>query len=71
MTEDDLRDRLRKCVENAGGYNALAKFWGVSPSYLWDAIHARRRAGKKILKAMGLRRITKVTTEIVEEIKYI
>lgn len=64
MTEDELLKEIRIQVAEHETYRTLAKKWKVSKSYLWDIVHGRRRAGKKILRAMGMRRQTEVVTYI-------
>lgn len=67
MTEEELRKEIRKEYEKAGSYKAFADQIGISPSHVGDLVHGRRRAGKKVLKAMGLKRLTTVHTKIVAE----
>lgn len=56
MNTDDVRERLRKLSEKAGGQRALARDLGISPSYLNDVILGRKKPGAKILTALGLER---------------
>lgn len=51
---EDVRRRLQKQVNAAGGQKAWAKKHGVSPSYVCDVLQRHRLPGDKITKAMGL-----------------
>lgn len=67
MTEQELVTEIDIAVQGSGGISSLARLWKISPSYLSDILNKRRRAGKKVLKEMGLKRITTVQTEIVDD----
>jgi hypothetical protein len=62
MTEEQLTELIKDYVQDAGSLRALAKQWKVSPQYLCDLVHGRRRAGDKVLGALGLKRETCITT---------
>ena len=65
MTEDQVRDKVRKLISVSGGNaTAVARELGVSASYLHDFMDGRRMPGRKILSALGLRRV--VTYEPME-----
>ena len=48
-------EALTKAVNAAGTQTAFAKQHGVSLAYVNDVLQGRRKAGKKILTALGLR----------------
>ena len=60
MTEEQVRDKVRKIVEAAdGNVSQVARELNISPQYLHDFLNGRRQPGDKILSAVG---ITKVVT---------
>ena len=56
MSEADVVQAVRVAIECAESLRALAKKWGVTPSYLCDIQHNRRVPGPKILRHFGLER---------------
>jgi transcriptional regulator with XRE-family HTH domain len=50
-----LLERIRN--EAAGSQKAAAKRLGVSEQYLCDVLKGRREPGKKLLDALGYRRV--------------
>lgn len=52
-----LLERLRIVVAGAGTQDAAAKQLGISGAYLCDVLKGRREPGKKLLDAMGYRRV--------------
>ena len=55
-------------IVRAGSQKELAKQWGISQVYLSDIIHYRREPGKKVLAAMGLKRVSLYVDEGDESI---
>ncbi|SFT30415.1 hypothetical protein SAMN04487845_1751 [Methylobacterium sp. yr668] len=53
----DPREALREAIEADGSASAAARRLGCSASYLIDVRHGRRPASKRLLGALGLRRI--------------
>ena len=51
---EEVRQRLQKQVNAAGGQTAWAKRHGVSLAYVNDVLNSRRLPGDKITQAMGL-----------------
>lgn len=64
MTEEQLTQAIRDAVEKAGSLRALGRKWKVSAQYLCDLVHGRRRAGKMVLDALGLKRETRIISSI-------
>lgn len=56
-TEAALLERLRIVVAGAGNQQLAARQLGVSAQYLCDVIKGRREPGKKLLDALGYRRV--------------
>lgn len=58
MTEDQVRDKIRKLV-NATDENVsrVARELGVSPQYLHDVLNGRRQPGKTILASLGIQKV--------------
>lgn len=54
MNIDDVLDRLRSRIDEAGGASAWARQAECSPSYVSDVLHKRREPGATILAALGL-----------------
>ena len=54
MTIDDVLDRLRTRIAEAGGASAWARSADCSPSYVSDVLGKRREPGPAILAALGL-----------------
>lgn len=70
MTFAEVRAELWRMAKEAGGQKALAEKLGVHPMTINYALHSRRRAediGPKLLKAMGLRKVTTVTYERIKK----
>ena len=53
LTDEDVRDELRKACEEAGSQSAWAKKHGVGCSYVSDVLTGRRGPGPAILAALG------------------
>lgn len=63
MTNQDVRDHLMKYKSEVGSYREAAKLLGVSHMFLFDIVKRRRGLGPKILKALGLKKVVRVTYE--------
>ena len=50
--------RLMDRIEQAGSQEQFAREAGVSAQYVSDVLHKRRDFGPKLLKALGLERVT-------------
>ena len=53
----DPAELLRAAVGLAGEQKVWAKQHGVSAQYVNDVLHGRRKPGKTMLNALGLRRV--------------
>ena len=58
MNVDEMRALLKLACERAGSQVAWAKAHDVGAAYLSDVLNGRREPGGKILRALGLRRLT-------------
>lgn len=56
MDAASVLDRLRERVEAAGSARAFALRAGVSPVFVLDCLHERRRPGPRLLKALGIQK---------------
>ena len=56
-TSAALTERIRVEIAHAGSQDAAAKRLGISPQYLCDVLRGRREPGKKLLDALGYRRL--------------
>lgn len=57
MTVDQVRAKLRRECERAGGQAAWAEARDISPAYVSDVLQGRRGPGRMILDALGLERV--------------
>ena len=57
QNEEDVRRLIELYTERNGGVRAFAKFLKISPAYLSDMIHGRRRPGKAVLEFLRLRKV--------------
>lgn len=57
ITEDEVRERLRAAIRDAGTQKAWAEQAGVSAAYVNDVLKGARRPGEAILRALGLARL--------------
>ncbi len=57
MNTDTLIDDLNQRISLYGTQKATAEVLGVSAQYLGDVLTNKRAPGKKLLKAMGYKRI--------------
>lgn len=56
ITEDQLRDVLRKACESAGSQSAWADRHGLSKSFVTEVLKGNRGFGDKALAALGYER---------------
>ena len=49
-----VESKLAARIEKAGGVRALARDWGVSPSYISQVSRGQRRPGPAILDRLGI-----------------
>lgn len=56
LTEAAILKRLRQLADDAGGQRALARQIGVSESLVSHVLAGRRRAGRALLAACGMRK---------------
>jgi hypothetical protein len=54
FTEAQVREQVEAEVLRLGSLRALARQWGMSPSYLSDFLNGRRGPGPQILRPLGL-----------------
>lgn len=54
MTEDEVRDLLRRKCEKAGSNRAFAIKHKITPTYIGDFLDGTRKPGPAILDALGL-----------------
>jgi hypothetical protein len=54
MTADDVRNLLRRAVQEAGTASAWAEANDLSAAYVSDTLSKKREPGPAILKALGL-----------------
>jgi len=59
LTSLDVAGRLRAACRAAGSQQAWAQANGISPQYVCDVLTARREPGDSVLRALGLRKITR------------
>jgi transcriptional regulator with XRE-family HTH domain len=57
ITREEMTDLIRKAADEAKTQRALARQWGVSPSYITDLLQGLRDPGPAILDAMGYERV--------------
>lgn len=57
MTRADVIERLKAVLAKADSQKGAADALGVSPQYLNDVIHKRRKPGKKLLRALKLKAV--------------
>ena len=61
MTEVEIRQEIRRRASDKT-LTDVARDMGLSVQYLHDVIKARRKPGRKLLKAMGLRKNVEYVT---------
>ena len=57
LTLDQVIQMMREAVINAGSLRKLAKQWGISASYLSNAIRGLNPPGPSVCKRLGVRRV--------------
>lgn len=63
MTEDEVRQEVRRICEARGTQKAYADEIGVTAAYLHDFLNEKRGPGPSILKALGLRKVVRYERE--------
>jgi len=58
MTEDQVRDLLRRRCQEVGSQQAWAELHGVSAPYVSDVLKGKRAPADAILAGLGLARTT-------------
>lgn len=58
LTEEQVVERLRAACTVAGGQKQFALTHKLTPAYVHDVLHGRRAPADRILKALGLERVT-------------
>lgn len=66
MTEKAVRKMLADQCDAAGGQQAWAKRYGLSESYVCDAIRGRRALGRKLIDALRLRYVAMYVSDEVD-----
>jgi DNA-binding transcriptional regulator YdaS (Cro superfamily) len=56
LTEQEVMDRLRAAVVEAGGQRAFAEKHGLTPGYVNDVLHGKRAFADRILSTIGVER---------------
>ena len=59
MTEDGVRDELRRRLQKCASQKAFAAQNRMSAQYVADFLSGRRSAGPAILKALGLKKVVR------------
>lgn len=54
MTEDEVKEALRRACEKAGNVRTWALANDVSPQYVGDVLNGNRKPGESILKPLGI-----------------
>lgn len=64
LTEDELRDLLRKACNKAGSQSTWADTAGVSSVYVSDVLNQKRAPGDSILRALGYSRVVTYVPDV-------
>ncbi|WP_307139868.1 hypothetical protein [Pseudoroseomonas cervicalis] len=59
LGEQGVRDKLQEACDLAGGQRRWAEAHGLSESSVSDTLRAVQAPGQRILKALGLARVTR------------
>jgi DNA-binding transcriptional regulator YdaS (Cro superfamily) len=57
LTEDEVMERLRAAIAEAGSQRAFAEKHGFTPGYVSDVIKGQRGLSDRILAAIGVERV--------------
>lgn len=57
LTEVEVLQLLQRRIAQDGSQKALAERMKISPGYLNDVLQGKRRPGRKLLTAMGLKAV--------------
>lgn len=66
LTEEEVVERMRRKVQQAGSRAKVAEEIGVSETYIGDIINRKRAPGTSILNALRLRKIKTIEYEPVD-----
>lgn len=71
LTEQEVMERLRTAIEQAGGQRKFAEAHGLTPGYINDVIHGKRALADRILATIGVRRqvVYEVTYQEIPQLK--
>jgi hypothetical protein len=58
MDLEGVRDALRRAIEKAGTASAWGAEHDISSAFISDILHGRREPGDKLLKALGLVKVS-------------
>lgn len=58
LTEQEVRDRLRRAVNEAGGLRRFAEQHGLTAPYISDVLRGKRALADRILATIGIVRET-------------
>jgi hypothetical protein len=56
LTEQEVMERLKDAVTEAGGQRAFAEKHGLTPGYVNDVLHGKRAFADRILATIGIER---------------
>lgn len=56
LTEQEVMERLKGAVADAGGQRAFAEKHGLTPGYVNDVLHGKRAFADRILATIGIER---------------
>ena len=56
-TESEVRQMIRRLVDDRGTQSAVAEYFGVSMVYISDVLRKKRAPGDALLKKLGLKRV--------------
>jgi DNA-binding transcriptional regulator YdaS (Cro superfamily) len=57
VKQDELIERLRAAIVEAGSQSAFAELHGLSTAYVNDVLNRRREPGPAILEALGIEKV--------------
>lgn len=59
LRQSDVFVKLADAIDAAGGQKAWAERHGIAPQHLNDVLNARREISDRVLRALGLQRVTR------------
>lgn len=63
MTEDEVIERLRQAVRQAGSLRALADAHDLTASYIHDVLNKRRSVSERVAAIVGVKIVRSVEFE--------